>query len=65
MINMFQAIIAVAVFVLAGYMGMQLWNDHEAIKAGLQQCLVQDSNGISHEVWATACDKLIIEIESK
>ena len=63
-INMMMVIIAVAFFTLAGYMGTQLYNDHLAIKAGLQQCLVQTKEGTYHKLWATTCDNLIIEIET-
>lgn len=63
-INMMMIIVAIAFFTLATYMGAQIYNDHQAIKAGLQQCLVQTKEGIYHKLWATTCDKLIIEIES-
>lgn len=54
-LNSFMVIIALAFFTVAGFFGAELYEQHKAVEAGLQQCVVAIDSNTYEAVWQKDC----------
>jgi hypothetical protein len=54
-LNSFMVIIALAFFTVAGIFGLEIYEQHKAVEAGLQQCVVAIDSNTYEAVWQKDC----------
>ena len=54
-INFMMTLVVVAIVSLLGLMGVEYYTGHEAVAAGLQQC-VKNIDGKNQVIWTKDCD---------
>ena len=61
--NVFMIIIASAFFALTGLMAAQYYTDSQAIKAGLQQCVVMIEGRSVDKAWVKDCNQVVLDVQ--
>ena len=54
-LNSLMVIIAFAFFTVAGFFGIEMYEQHKAVEAGLQQCVVAINPTTYEAVWQKEC----------
>ena len=55
-VNVLMMLVILSIGLLLGLMGVEYYSKHEAVAAGLQQC-VTNVDGKNQVIWTKECDK--------